>query len=181
MLDQMSFDSLSASFLLRSLTTNDHHPHLLLDCNPIEVECVLLGLAQWGARPVTHCRLPGPLMLPRYGRGTLFIEGLQHLNLTQQIALFDWMTRRAQNVQVISVASRAISTSHEYSTEPLGIGVRFCRAMTTARMLVQSTPGVQPTGWNTTERSLLVALIVQRGSPSPSAAIRACGLNAMSF
>ena len=110
MLDQMSFDSLSASFLLRSLTTNDHHPHLLLDCSPIEVECVLLGLAQWGARPVTHCRLPGPLMLPRYGRGTLFLEGLQHMNLTQQIALFDWMTHRAQNVQVISVTTKAIDS-----------------------------------------------------------------------
>ena len=108
MLDHMTFDSLSASFLLRSLTTNEHHPHLLLDCNPLEVECVLLGLAQWGARPVTHCRLPGPLMLPRYGRGTLFLEGLQHMNLTQQLALFDWMTYRSQSVQVISVTSRAI-------------------------------------------------------------------------
>ena len=110
MLDHMSFESLSASFLLRSLTANEHHPHLLLNCNRLEVECVLLGLAQWGARPVRHCRLPGPLMLPRYGCGTLLLEGLQSMNLTQQLALFDWMTHRAQNVQIISIASRVIDS-----------------------------------------------------------------------
>ena len=54
MLDHMSFESLSASLLLRSLTANEHHPHLLLNCSRWEVECVLLGLAQWGARPVRH-------------------------------------------------------------------------------------------------------------------------------
>jgi hypothetical protein len=111
MLDHMSFESLSASFLLRSLTANDHHPHLLLNCNRWEVECVLLGLAQWGARPVRHCRLPGPLMLPRYGCGTLLLEGLHSLNLTQQVALFDWMTHTAPNVQIISIASADVIES----------------------------------------------------------------------
>ncbi len=79
------------------------------------------------------------------------------------------------------VAAAAISMSQEYSTDPLGIGVRFCSEITTARTLVQSTPGVQPIGWNTTSRSLFVALMVQRGMPSPSAAMRAWGLKPMSF
>jgi hypothetical protein len=104
MLNQMSFESLSASVLLRSLTTNDHHPHMLLDCNPWEVECVLLGLAQWGTRPVRHCRFPGPLLLPRYGCGTLLLEGLHSMNLTQQLALYDWMTNLEPDVQIISIA-----------------------------------------------------------------------------
>jgi hypothetical protein len=107
----MPSESLSASFLLRSLTINEHRPHLLLDCNSWEVECVLLGLQQWGARPITHCRLPGPLMLPPYARGTLVIEKLHFMNLTQQFALYDWMTSRARrNVQIISVASGTIDS-----------------------------------------------------------------------
>jgi hypothetical protein len=104
MLDRMSFESLSASFLLRSLTANEHHPHLLLDCNRWEVECVLLGLAQWGQRPVRHCRFPGPLLLPRYGCGTLLLEGVHSMNLTQQLALYDWMTNFEPHVQIISIA-----------------------------------------------------------------------------
>ena len=108
MLNRMPSESLSASFLLRSLTINEHRPHLLLDCNSWEVECVLLGLQQWGARPITHCRLPGPLMLPR--RGTLLIEKLHFMNLTQQFALYDWITSRSQSVQIISVASGTIDS-----------------------------------------------------------------------
>ena len=92
MLDHMTAESLSAAFLLRSLTTNDHHPHLLLDCSKVEVDCIVLGLKQWGQAPLTHCRLPGPLIVPRYRRGTLLLEGLQYLNQAQQIALYDWMT-----------------------------------------------------------------------------------------
>jgi hypothetical protein len=106
----MPSESLAASFLLRSLTVNEHRPHLLLDCNSWEVECVLLGLHQWGPRPITHCRLPGPLMLPSYGRGTLVIEKLHFMNLTQQFALYDWLTSRAQSVQIISVASGTIDS-----------------------------------------------------------------------
>ena len=95
MLDHMTSDSLSASFLLRSLTTNEHHPHLLLDCNQIEVECVLLGLTQWGRAPLTHCRLPGPLIVPRSRARHAAPRGIAALNLSQQLALFDWMTHRA--------------------------------------------------------------------------------------
>lgn len=107
-MDHMTFDSLSASFLLRSLATYEHHPHLLLDCSPMEVQCIILGLVQWGQRPITHCRFPGPLMLPRNGQGTLFLEGLHCMNMTQQLALFDWLTYRVQNVQIISSTSNAI-------------------------------------------------------------------------
>lgn len=110
MLDHMTAESLSAAFLLRSLTTNDHHPHLLLDCSKVEVECIVLGLKQWGRAPLTHCRLPGPLIVPRSRRGTLLLEGLQHLNRSQQIALYDWMTREASQVQIISIASRDINS-----------------------------------------------------------------------
>lgn len=110
MLDHMTFDSLSASFLLRSLTTNEHHPHLLLDCSPYEVQCILFGLEQWGERPITHSRLPGPLVLPRHGRGTLLIENLHQMNLTQQLALYDWLVMRTPAPQIISVASRAIDS-----------------------------------------------------------------------
>lgn len=110
MLDHMTAESLSASFLLRSLTTNEHHPHLLLDCSKVEIECIVLGLKQWGRAPLTHCRLPGPLIVPRFRSGTLLLEGLQHLNRAQQIALYDWMASQSPQVQIISIASREIDS-----------------------------------------------------------------------
>jgi hypothetical protein len=110
MLNHMTSESLSAAFLLRSLTAHETHPHLLVDCSRVDVECVLLGLLHWGTRPITHCKLPGPLTLPRRHRGTLLIEGLHFLTLTQQAALFDWMTKTGRNVQIISLTSRTIDS-----------------------------------------------------------------------
>ena len=109
MLDFMTSESLSASPLLRSIATNERRPHLLLDCTPMEAQCIRLGVTQWGDRPVTHCRLPGPLTLSRH-RGTLLLEGLHFMNLTQQLALYDWLTHNAGQVQVISLASRVIDS-----------------------------------------------------------------------
>ena len=57
-----------------------------------------------------HCRLPGPLALPRYHRGTLLLEGLHFLNLRQQFALYDWMTHGCRNIQIISITSRIIDS-----------------------------------------------------------------------
>ncbi len=110
MLDHMTAESLSATFLLRSLTTNEHHPHLLLDCSKVEVECILLGLRQWGRSPLTHCRLPGPLIVPRARSGTLLLEGVQFLNRAQQIALYDWMATQSSQLQIISIATRELDS-----------------------------------------------------------------------
>ena len=110
MLEHLTSESLSAAFLLRSLTSNDHHPHLLVDCGRFEVDCILLGLHQWGTAPIRHCRLPGPLTLPRARRGTLLIENLHQLNLAQQLALYDWMTPGTRHIQIISTTTRVIDS-----------------------------------------------------------------------
>jgi transcriptional regulator of aromatic amino acid metabolism len=110
MIEHLSSQSMSASFLLRSLTANERRPHLLLDCTNLEVECILLGLRQWGAAPLTQCRLPGPLLLPRSRRGTLLLQGVHRLNRQQQITLFDWMSPGCPGMQVISITSKAIDT-----------------------------------------------------------------------
>lgn len=108
MIDQLSANSVSASFLLRSLTSNESHPHLLLNCGTVEVECIRLGLLQWGAAPVRYCKLPGPLALPQRQRGTLLLEDVHRLTMNQQIALYDWMTPGAEGVQIISLTTPAI-------------------------------------------------------------------------
>lgn len=108
MIEELTSQSMSASFLLRSLTSHERHPHLLLDCSEFEIECIRLGLLQWGAAPVRHIKLPGTLTLPRTGRGTLLLEGVHRLTLSQQIALYDWMTWGGKNTQVISLTTTAI-------------------------------------------------------------------------
>src|SRR5262245_27225208 len=63
----------------------------------------------------------------------------------------------------VPVASPAISTTQEYSTEPLGIGSRLANDRIRARTEVQSTPGVQPSGRNANVESSfpIAALTVQ--------------------
>lgn len=107
MIEELRSQSMSASFLLRSLTSHERHPHLLLNCNEVDVECIRLGLLQWGAAPVRHVKLPGLLTLPRDRRGTLLLEGAHQLTLTQQFALYDWMTP-GKDTQVISLTTAAI-------------------------------------------------------------------------
>jgi transcriptional regulator of aromatic amino acid metabolism len=108
MIEELRSKSMSASFLLRSLTSHERHPHLLLDCNEAEVECIRLGLLQWGTGPVWHIKLPGLLTLPRGRRGTLLLEGVHRMTLAQQIALYDWMTWGGKKMQVISLTTAAI-------------------------------------------------------------------------
>ena len=140
MIEELSSKSISASFLLRSLTSHERHPHLLLDCNEVEVECIRLGLLQWGAAPVRHVKLPGLLTLPPTGRGTLLIEGVHWLTLAQQIALYDWMTWGGKHTQVISLTTAAIDRLVESGRFLEGLFYR----LNMVRLDIRSTPAGAP-------------------------------------
>jgi DNA-binding NtrC family response regulator len=140
MIEQLTSNSLSAAFLLRSLTSHHSHPHLLLNCGVAEVECIRLGLLQWGAAPVRHCKLPGPLLLPRVRRGTLLLEDVHYLNLNQQIALYDWMTPGCDGLQVISITTGALDGMVKRGEFLEGLYYR----LNVVRLDIKSTQPVSP-------------------------------------
>ena len=89
--------------LLRSLTTQERRPNLLVVCAGTPLDAVVERFGALCVTPFKPCVLPGPLVLPREGSGTLLLHEVAALTLAQQLALFDWMTERQSDVQVISV------------------------------------------------------------------------------
>lgn len=80
--------------LLRSLTSGARKPNVLVSCREGDSEAVLGHLARWCARPVRCCAFPGPLCLPPDRNGTLLLDGVNRMTLSQQIALYDWVNPR---------------------------------------------------------------------------------------
>ena len=97
--------SFSEDTLLRAFTSGQRRPNLLVVCNDVAVEAVSRHLVRLCAAPFHVCALPGRLDLPLQKKGTLLVTDVDRLNLGQQLALFDWLSVAAQNVQVISISS----------------------------------------------------------------------------
>jgi hypothetical protein len=90
---------------LRSLTSSNPRPNLLVLCQDIDTESVARRLRQMCTPPLHGGLLPGALELPSHEVGTLLLSDVASLTLEQQIELFDWMSDRVGTTQVISVTS----------------------------------------------------------------------------
>jgi len=97
------FFSFSELPLLRSLTSDDHRPNLLIVCGDVAMDTVVAQLRLMCGSPLHACRLPGFLDLPALRCGTLLLENVGELTIGQQIGLAEWIDRR-RGVQVVSVA-----------------------------------------------------------------------------
>lgn len=102
------FVSFSEMPLLRSLTVQEMRPNLLVVCNNTSAEDAVEGLEALCRGPVTSCRLPGVLQLPSRKHGTLLLHDVAELTLSQQIALFDWLSTRPAELQVVSVTEQSL-------------------------------------------------------------------------
>ena len=99
---------LSSRTLLRFLTSTEQRPNLLIVCSAAEPKEVVEHLLKWCALPLRYCALPGLLKLPPDRHGTLLLQPVEGLTLTQQIALYDWINRGDESPQIVSVASRPL-------------------------------------------------------------------------
>jgi len=97
------FVCLSEMVLLRSLTSRNQRPNLLIVSEDATFDGVLHQLRLVCESPMSVCRLPGALDLDACGNGTLVLHDVAHLTIRQQIALFDWLERKRDTVQVVSV------------------------------------------------------------------------------
>ena len=99
------FISFSDTEWLRLMTSSKLRPNLLVLCQGIDAESVVLRFIQVCTPPLHVGLLPGALELPSRKAGTLLLRDVAALTLEQQIELFDWMGDRAGTAQVISVTS----------------------------------------------------------------------------
>jgi DNA-binding NtrC family response regulator len=59
----------------------------------------------WCALPFRFSALPGTLELPLIRRGTLLLNDVTAMTLSQQVMLYDWLSDGCGEMQVVSVAS----------------------------------------------------------------------------
>lgn len=100
----LDFPWVSDRILLRSLTMAPNRPSLLVMCDHVELDAAIVSLMKWCEQPFHLCSLPGPLELPTVRKGTLFLKGVSHMTLAQQIALNDWIDRGRGDVQIVSAS-----------------------------------------------------------------------------
>lgn len=96
------FVSFSEMPLLRSLTSDQRRPNLLVACTDASIDAVISQLQALCAPPFVTSVLPGPLKLPDQTQGTLLLHDIADLTLEQQLAVYDWMTPRRAGVQIVS-------------------------------------------------------------------------------
>jgi len=90
---------LSGSFNLKK-------PNILIVSTEKARETVTEQMAASCAPPAHMCRVPGPLYLP-VACGTLVISDVAMLEMNQQLALYDWISRH-QPSRVLSITSSDI-------------------------------------------------------------------------
>jgi hypothetical protein len=94
--------------LLRTLTSCERRPNLLVDCTDRTAAGIVEHLKTMCASPFHHCRLPGTLDLPASGCHTLVLHDVGRMTLTQQLAMFDWLQRRGRGIQVVSLTEEPL-------------------------------------------------------------------------
>jgi transcriptional regulator of aromatic amino acid metabolism len=102
------FLSFSEAALLRSLTSREHRPNLLVVCPDLISGDVLAELHASCTAPFHYCSLPGALQLPDPAAGTVVLHDVAALSLPQQIELFDWVGRHRRHVQVVSLTHQSL-------------------------------------------------------------------------
>ena len=98
------FVQVSDLVLLQWLTLRELRPNLLVTCGHVEIEAITKHLMAFCAPPFHVCPM-GTLRLPSAARGTLFVEGVAELTLSQQIFLNDWISAGHDRVQIVSLTS----------------------------------------------------------------------------
>jgi hypothetical protein len=97
------FVSFSEAPLLQSFTSATHRPNLLITCDDAGPEAVIGQLQELCASPFHRMALPGRLSLPAFGCRTLVLHDVSALTLTQQVALYDWISHDRSGLQIVSV------------------------------------------------------------------------------
>ena len=94
---------------LRFMTSDKRRPNVLVSCSNSGVGPVVARLTSVCARPLHNRHLPGPLNLQEVTSGTLLLWDVALLTLDQQMELHEWMAKRRQDVQIISMTAARLA------------------------------------------------------------------------
>jgi hypothetical protein len=104
--DTVSFSDFT---LLRVLRSQNHRPNLMILNQQASLGSVLQQLSAVCQAPLWICQLPGALELPTANKGTLVLGNIDQLMIGQQIRLFDWLARKDNEVQIVSITPASMT------------------------------------------------------------------------
>jgi hypothetical protein len=104
-LGSFEFNTLPDSILLAWLTAGSNRPNVLIECRESSADIATRHMMTWCTLPFRYCALPGRLELPTARKGTLLLKDVATMTLSQQVMLYDWLSRPGSHVQVISLAT----------------------------------------------------------------------------
>ena len=108
-IDSFEFNALPDSVLLTWLTAVGHRPNVLIECPAGMADTAMRHVMTWCGLPFRYCALPGKLELPTLRKGTFLLSDVSALTLSQQVALYDWLSAGAGEMQLISLTSTPLA------------------------------------------------------------------------
>ena len=105
MVHSCSSISFSEGGWVDSLTSGTPRPNLLVLSSGVGLHPVVARLAKLCRPPLGVCQAPGWLQLPKQRVSTLLTYDVAALTLKQQIDMYDWISVRGRDTQMISVTS----------------------------------------------------------------------------
>lgn len=98
------FTWLSDEALIKRLTLRDKRPHLMIVAHGLSLDAVTDRLMVACRQPVLPSVLPGRLHLPASRRGTVLLQNVAALSLSQQIVLTNWIDEGDSDAQIVSIS-----------------------------------------------------------------------------
>jgi hypothetical protein len=103
--------SFSDTTLLRMLSSRHHRPNVLIENRRAGLDSVLEQLGAVCEMPMRVCRFPGALDLQAEPGGTLVLANVDRMTISQQLSLFDWLGRKAGDIQVVSITQASMTAA----------------------------------------------------------------------
>jgi len=101
--------SFSDSTLLQMLSSHRRHPNLMIVNERGSMGDLLQELIGVCESPHWICRFPCTFDVPPAFRGTVVLGNIEQMTLGQQLELFDWLSGKRNDTQVVSI-TRAVMT-----------------------------------------------------------------------
>jgi len=101
--------SFSDTSLLQMLSSHRRRPNLMIVNEGASLGGVLEQLSDVSETPLTICRFPGHFDVEPGVKGTVVLGNIEHMTLGQQLQLFDWLSHKDGETQVVSI-TRATMT-----------------------------------------------------------------------
>jgi DNA-binding NtrC family response regulator len=95
--------SFSDTSLLQMLSSHRRRPNLMIVNEGASLGTVLEQLSGVCETPLAICRFPGHFDIEPGVKGTVVLANIEQMTLGQQLQLFDWLSHKDSETQVVSI------------------------------------------------------------------------------